>query len=170
MWAQLLNYVWLFETPWAVACWAPLSVEFFRQEYRSGLPFLLQGIVPIQGSNPHLLHLLHCPVDSLPLRHLGSPCYLLILAPISSSSMSLYSIGVGRLKSVMKCSSEQFIEQERIESFFLLLWWHLTYKDPANIIFYSNLDFLFHHPVITLDCVGRCDIDSSSCSFLTPNC
>ena len=137
MWAQLLSYVWLFETPWAVACWAPLSVEFFRQEYRSGLPFLLQGIVPIQGSNPHLLHLLHCPVDSLPLCHLGSPCYLLILAPISSSSMSLYSIGVGRLKSVMKCSSEKFIEQERIESFFLLLWWHLTYKDPANIIFYS---------------------------------
>ena len=137
MCAQLLSYVWCFETPWAVACQAPLSVEFFRQEYRSGLPFLLQGIFPIQGSNPCLLRRLHCPVDSLPLRNLGSPYYLLILAPVFSSSMSLYSIGVGRLKSVMKCSSEKFAEQERIESFFLLLWWHLTYKDPANIIFYS---------------------------------
>ena len=27
------------ETPWTVACQAPLSVEFSRQEYWSGLPF-----------------------------------------------------------------------------------------------------------------------------------
>ena len=36
--------------------------------------FLLQGIFPTQGSNPHLLHLLHWQVDFLPLCHLGSPC------------------------------------------------------------------------------------------------
>ena len=29
----------LFVTPWTVACSAPLSTEFFRQEYWSGLPF-----------------------------------------------------------------------------------------------------------------------------------
>ena len=29
---------------------------FLRQEYWSGLHFLLQGIFPIQGSNLHLLH------------------------------------------------------------------------------------------------------------------
>ena len=34
---------------------------------------LLQRIFPTQGSNPHLLHLLHWQVDSLPLSHLGSP-------------------------------------------------------------------------------------------------
>ena len=34
---------------------------------------LLQGIFPIQGSNLHLLCLLHCQVDSLPLSHQGSP-------------------------------------------------------------------------------------------------
>ena len=34
--------------------------------------FLLQGIFPTQGSNPHLLHVLHWQVDSLPLSHLGS--------------------------------------------------------------------------------------------------
>ena len=28
-----------FATPWTVTCQAPLSVEFSRQEYRSGLPF-----------------------------------------------------------------------------------------------------------------------------------
>ena len=34
-----------------------------------GCYFLLQGIFLTQGSNPYLLHLLHCQVDSLPLHH-----------------------------------------------------------------------------------------------------
>ena len=38
------------------ACQASLSMGFPRQEYWSGLPFLLQGIFPPQGSTPHLLH------------------------------------------------------------------------------------------------------------------
>ena len=37
-----------------------------------GCHFLLQGIFPIQGSNPCLLWLLQLQVDSLPLSHLGS--------------------------------------------------------------------------------------------------
>ena len=47
-------------------------MEFYRKEYWSWSPFLLQGIFPTQGSNLHLLHLLHLLVDSLPLCHLGS--------------------------------------------------------------------------------------------------
>ena len=39
-------------TPWTVACQAPLSMEFSRQEYWSRLSFLLQGIFLTQGSNP----------------------------------------------------------------------------------------------------------------------
>ena len=35
--------------------------------------FLLQGIFPTQGPNPHLLCLLHWQVGSLPLHHLGIP-------------------------------------------------------------------------------------------------
>ena len=38
-----------------------------------GCHFLLQGIFPTQGSNPHLLCVLHWQADSLPLSHLGSP-------------------------------------------------------------------------------------------------
>ena len=34
-----LSRVRLFATPWTVACQAPSSVEFSRQEYWSGLPF-----------------------------------------------------------------------------------------------------------------------------------
>ena len=34
-----LSHVWLFATPWTVAYQDPLSIEFSRQEYWSGLPF-----------------------------------------------------------------------------------------------------------------------------------
>ena len=40
-----------FETPWIVACQAPLFMEFSRQENT-----LLQGIFQTQGLNPSLLH------------------------------------------------------------------------------------------------------------------
>ena len=34
-----LSHVRLFATPWTIAYQAPLSMEFSRQEYWSGLPF-----------------------------------------------------------------------------------------------------------------------------------
>ena len=43
-------------TPWTVAHQAPLSMEFSRHEYWSGLPFPSPGIFPTQESNPGLLH------------------------------------------------------------------------------------------------------------------
>ena len=58
---------------WTVARQAPLSMEFSRQEYWSGLPVLLQQIFPTQGSNLDLLHfrqILYC------LSHKGSPYVL----------------------------------------------------------------------------------------------
>ena len=51
----------------------PLSMRFSRQEYWSGCHFLLQEILPIQGSNPRLLCLLHWQVGSLPPALLGKP-------------------------------------------------------------------------------------------------
>ena len=38
-----------------------------------GFHFLLQGIFPTQGSNPHLLRLLHWQADSLPTVPPGKP-------------------------------------------------------------------------------------------------
>ena len=68
------SHVWLFAAPWTVACQAHLScLGFPREECWSGLPFLSQGIFSIQGSNLHLLHLLHWQANSLLLCHLGSP-------------------------------------------------------------------------------------------------
>ena len=39
-------------TPWTVACQAPLSMEFSRQEYWSGFPFPSPGDLPDQGFKP----------------------------------------------------------------------------------------------------------------------
>ena len=40
------------ETPWTVAYKAPLSMEFSRQEYWSGLPFLSPRDLPDPGIKP----------------------------------------------------------------------------------------------------------------------
>ena len=50
--ARLLQSCWLFVTPWTVACQAPLSIGFSRQEIGVGCHALLQGIFPTQGLNP----------------------------------------------------------------------------------------------------------------------
>ena len=44
--------VWLFVTLWNVACQAPLSIGFSRQEYWSGLPFPPAGDLPNPGIEP----------------------------------------------------------------------------------------------------------------------
>ena len=42
----------LFATAWMVACQAPLSMEFSRQEYWSGFPCPSPGDLPDQGTEP----------------------------------------------------------------------------------------------------------------------
>ena len=61
-------------SPWTVACQAPLSPGFSRQEYWSELPFPLQGILPTQEPNSHLLH---WQVGSLHYHHLRGPDLLI---------------------------------------------------------------------------------------------
>ena len=48
----LLSHVRLFATPWTVACQAPLSTGFSRQEYWNGLPFPSPGNLPDPGIEP----------------------------------------------------------------------------------------------------------------------
>ena len=50
-------------TPWTVACQAPLSVGFSRQEYWTGLPFPFPGDLPNLGIEPRSPAL---QADSLP--------------------------------------------------------------------------------------------------------
>ena len=48
--------------PWTAGHQAPLSMEFSRQEYWSGLPFSPPGDLLDPGIQPYLLWLLHCKV------------------------------------------------------------------------------------------------------------
>ena len=57
-------------TPWTMACQAPLSMGFSRQEYWSWLPCPPPEDLPNPGIEPMSPAL---QVDSLPLSHLGSP-------------------------------------------------------------------------------------------------
>ena len=50
--AQSLSHVQLFATPETVACQAPLSMGFSRQEYPSGLPFPSPGDPLDKGIKP----------------------------------------------------------------------------------------------------------------------
>ena len=59
-----------FATPWTVACQAPLSMRFSRQEYWSGLPFPSPGDLPDPGIRPGYPAL---QADSLPSEPLGKP-------------------------------------------------------------------------------------------------
>ena len=47
-----LSPLWLFATPWTVAHQAPLSMEFSRQEYWSGLPFPIPRDLQDPGIGP----------------------------------------------------------------------------------------------------------------------
>ena len=64
--------IWLFATSWTVAHRALLSMGLSRQEYWSGFPFLLQGVLSDSGIKPIFPVLQEV---SLPLSHLGSLKY-----------------------------------------------------------------------------------------------
>ena len=47
-----ISCVWLFASPWTIACQAPLPLEFFRQVYWSGLPCPAPRYIPHPGIEP----------------------------------------------------------------------------------------------------------------------
>ena len=62
--------------PWTVAHQAPLSMEFARQEYWSGLPLPFPGDLPDPGIEPEAPTASPAlQMDSLSLSHWGSPVY-----------------------------------------------------------------------------------------------
>ena len=67
---SLSSNVQLFTTPWTVACHAPLSIGFFRQEYWSGFPFPPPGNLPSPGMEHGSLH---CRQILYQLNHHRSP-------------------------------------------------------------------------------------------------
>ena len=93
--SQSHSPIQLFVTPWTVACLAPLSMKFSRQEYWSGLPFPSAGDLPnpdIEPGSPAL------QADSLPTEPLGKlnvdlnsiPCHF----PLTMQAWSLKGMTV----------------------------------------------------------------------------
>ena len=73
MWfAQSFSHVQLFATPWTVAHQTPLSMEFFRQEYWSCLPFPTPGHLPNPEMEPASLVPPTLTGRFCTLSHLGS--------------------------------------------------------------------------------------------------
>ena len=66
----MLSCVQLFETPYTVACQAPLSMGFSRQEYWSGYPLPSPGDLPEPGIE---LRFPALQADSLPSEPPGKP-------------------------------------------------------------------------------------------------
>ena len=67
------SHVWLSVTPWTVACHAPLSMGFSRQEYWSGLPCPPPGDLSNPGMELCLWCLLHWQAGPLPIAPPGKP-------------------------------------------------------------------------------------------------
>ena len=108
--AHMLSHVQLFATPWVVACQAPLSVGLSHRDTGVHCYFLLQGIVPSQGLNLHLLWLLHWQADILlpspwtnirtnvishvvAYRVVSWPCKTLCALPVQFSLLPLSHLG-----------------------------------------------------------------------------
>ena len=69
--ANCLRCVRFGGTLWNIACQAPLSMGFSKQEYWTGLPCPPPGDLPNPGIKPHFLCLLHWQAGSLPLEPSG---------------------------------------------------------------------------------------------------
>ena len=75
---------------WTVAYQAPLSVEFSRQEYWSGLPFPSAGDLPDLGIEPMSPVSPALQADSLPAEPLGKQAPLAYL--FSTYKLNLFTL------------------------------------------------------------------------------
>ena len=85
--ANMLSYFrcdQFFATSQTVAHQPPLSMGFSRQKYWSGLPCPPPGALQTQGSNHHLLCLLHWQAGSLTLAPPEKHLYVLVVAQLFS--------------------------------------------------------------------------------------
>ena len=112
------SHVWLFETPWIAACRLLCPWTFPGKNTGVGCHFLLQGIFLTQGSNPHLLCLLHWQADSLPLSHL-------IINPLSDiwfANIVYLSVDCLFILWIMSSDPQNFKIFMKMNLFFLLLF------------------------------------------------
>ena len=101
----------LYVTPWTVACQAPLSMGFSRQEYWNGLPCSLPGDLPNPGIGPSLLCLLHWQAGSLPLVPPGKPSDLWGMSISLATQAAPSWVDLGNVFNVASRISKPFTER-----------------------------------------------------------
>ena len=101
-----------------IACQAPVSMEFSKPEYWSGMPFLLQGIFPTQGSN---LNLLYWQSSSLRLSHQESPFSARIFFYFSANFVGFILISIYNIVTNTVILVKLFLSTFLFGPYFLLL-------------------------------------------------
>ena len=132
--SKLLSRIWLFATPWTVACLAPLSMEFSRQEYWNGWHYLLQGIFPTQGSNSGLLH---CRQILYQLSH-----YVRVLCPPLTPRVYSDSFPLSRLSNHLLF--RRIFNQGSVKSTLTAPWEMESYA-ASNIV---SLDLIYSYIIL----------------------
>ena len=109
VWKLSLHHVQLFSAPWTVACQAPLSMEFPRQEYWSGFPSPSPGDLPDPGIKPGSPALQE---DSLPTEPPGKLSYSKA-TPVSS----LFVLPKGKSRGLAFCNlSQKHLSKKTIQT------------------------------------------------------
>ena len=92
----------LFATPWTVAYQAPPSMEFSRQEYWSGLPFLSPGDLPNPGFEPRSPAL---QADTLLSKPPRKPSKVVVDASVWVESAAVFQTTSPMLQNIFNYSS-----------------------------------------------------------------
>ena len=130
-----------FATPWTVACQAPLSMGFSRQEYWSGLPFSIPGDLPNPGIEPT------CTVDSLPLSLLGRPQWGLVACKVKGLGGGCFTSFSQFICIPPAWFLSYFFAISTVNIFFFKMC-HLK-KNPPEVISGGNYDWLKLETAIT---------------------
>ena len=130
-----------FSTPWTRACQAPLSMEFSRQEYCSGLPCLSPGDLPDSGIEPGSPAL---QADSLLFESPRKPPFLLryILCHFPHPKHTHKS---WTPLSDMVANSHMWLYKLRLRIHFLICRSHLSVVRYSHALIIIDVDHT-HHP------------------------
>ena len=127
-------------TPWTVACQAPLSMGFSRQEYWSGLPCPTQRIFTTQGSNPGLTncgHFLYC-LNHQGRRILVLTIYIAIILSVNNQKtpilLSVLGVGVGELIILNIWKQVEMSSEKAVASHSSTLAWKIPWmEEPGRL-------------------------------------
>ena len=113
--------VQLFKILWTVAHQAPLFMDFPGKHTEVDFHFPFQGIFLTQGSNVHLLCLLHWQVGSLPLAPTGKPVYICVCVCVYTLKLLM------KVKYVTLVNCLYWKSGRILISVFVILWLHWVF-------------------------------------------